>query len=151
MTAYDRSRPLRRWLAGLVVYLVAIVVVSDQAATWINDIAWTVTSACAAWACLRTSRMVERPQRRAWLLLGSGCASWLIGQLHWNYYELVLERMRPGGLMLLDNMLQGGRIVAPETDSARVVDKLNRQIHADERVDMAMTVSADGLTFVRVR
>jgi len=68
-----------------------------------------------------------------------------------DYYELVLERMRPGGLMLLDNMLQGGRIVAPNTDSARVVDELNRRIHADERVDMAMTVSADGLTFVRVR
>ena len=68
-----------------------------------------------------------------------------------DYYELVLERMRPGGLVLLDNMLQGGRVVAPDTESARVVDKLNRRIHADERVDMAMTVSADGLTFVRVR
>jgi caffeoyl-CoA O-methyltransferase len=67
------------------------------------------------------------------------------------YYELVLERMRPGGLVLLDNMLQGGRIVAPDTDSARVLDGLNRRIHADERVDMAMTIAADGLTFVRVR
>jgi caffeoyl-CoA O-methyltransferase len=68
-----------------------------------------------------------------------------------EYYELVLERMRPGGLVLLDNMLQGGRIVAPETDSARVIDELNRRIHADDRVDMAMTIAADGLTFVRVR
>ena len=53
--------------------------------------------------------------------------------------------------MLLDNMLQGGRVVAPDTESARVIDELNRRIHADERVDMAMTVAADGLTFVRVR
>jgi caffeoyl-CoA O-methyltransferase len=68
-----------------------------------------------------------------------------------DYYELVLERMRPGGLVLLDNMLQGGRVVAPDTDSARVIDELNRRIHADERVDMAMTMAADGLTFVRVR
>jgi caffeoyl-CoA O-methyltransferase len=68
-----------------------------------------------------------------------------------DYYELVLERMRPGGLVLLDNMLQAGRIVAPETESARVIDELNRRIHADERVDMAMTLAADGLTFVRVR
>jgi caffeoyl-CoA O-methyltransferase len=68
-----------------------------------------------------------------------------------DYYELVLARMRRGGLMLLDNMLQDGRVVAPDTDSARVIDQLNRRIHADERVDMAMTMAADGLTFVRVR
>ena len=68
-----------------------------------------------------------------------------------DYYELVLERMRRGGLILLDNMLQGGRVLAPETDSARVIDELNRKVHADERVDIAMTMAADGLTFVRVR
>ena len=68
-----------------------------------------------------------------------------------DYYELVLERMRPGGLVLLDNMLQGGRVVAPDTESARVIDELNRRIHADARVDVAMTMAADGLTFARVR
>jgi caffeoyl-CoA O-methyltransferase len=68
-----------------------------------------------------------------------------------DYYELVLARMRRGGLMLLDNMLQSGQVVAPQQENPRVVDDLNRRIHADERVDMAMTISADGLTFVRVR
>jgi caffeoyl-CoA O-methyltransferase len=68
-----------------------------------------------------------------------------------DYYELVLPRMRRGGLILLDNMLQGGRVVAPESENARVIDELNRRIHEDERVDAAMTVAADGLTFARVR
>src|SRR5215212_1573197 len=68
-----------------------------------------------------------------------------------EYYELVLARMRRGGLMLLDNMLQGGRIVSPDTESTRVIDALNRRIHEDDRVDMAMTIGSDGLTFVRVR
>jgi caffeoyl-CoA O-methyltransferase len=68
-----------------------------------------------------------------------------------EYYELVLARMRPGGLVLLDNMLQHGSVVDPDGENARIVDELNRKIHADERVDMAMTISADGLTFVRVR
>ena len=67
------------------------------------------------------------------------------------YYELVLERVRPGGLILLDNMLQRGRVLSRETENAAAVDDLNRAIHADERVDMAMTVSADGLTLVRRR
>ena len=68
-----------------------------------------------------------------------------------EYYELVLERMRPGGLILLDNMLQSGRVLTRESENARVIDELNQRIHDDERVDMAMTISADGLTFVRVR
>jgi predicted O-methyltransferase YrrM len=68
-----------------------------------------------------------------------------------EYYELVLERMRPGGLILLDNMLQSGRVLTRESENARVIDELNQRIHDDERVDMAMTISADGLMFVRVR
>src|ERR687898_1166928 len=55
------------------------------------------------------------------------------------YYELVLERVHTGGLILLDNMLQRGRVVTRESQNAAVVDDLNRVIHADERVDMAMT------------
>ena len=68
-----------------------------------------------------------------------------------EYYELVLARMRPGGLILLDNMLQSGRVLTQESENARVIHELNERIHDDERVDMAMTISADGLTFVRVR
>lgn len=88
--ARGRWLPACAWLGGLIAYLTAILLAGDRAAIWINDIAWTVTSACAAWACLWTSRTVERPRRRAWLLLGLGCVSWLIGQLHWNYSQLVL-------------------------------------------------------------
>jgi caffeoyl-CoA O-methyltransferase len=68
-----------------------------------------------------------------------------------EYYELVLQRMRPGGLILLDNMLQDGRVLTQDSDNARIIHQLNERIHDDERVDMAMTISSDGLTFVRVR
>lgn len=85
-----RWLPLYAWIAGLVAYVAAIAFAGDRAAIWINDIAWTVTSACAAFVCLRASRTVEPARRRAWLLLGLGCSSWLIGQLHWDYSQLVL-------------------------------------------------------------
>jgi signal transduction histidine kinase len=88
--ARGRWLPTCAWLGGLVAYLAGILFAGDRTAIWINDIAWTVASACAAWACLRTSRTVEPARRRAWLLLGLGCVSWLIGQLHWNYSQLVL-------------------------------------------------------------
>jgi caffeoyl-CoA O-methyltransferase len=68
-----------------------------------------------------------------------------------EYYELVLARMRPGGLILLDNMLQSGRVMTQESENAQIIHALNERIHADDRVDMAMTISSDGLTFVRVR
>jgi signal transduction histidine kinase len=85
-----RWLPLYAWTAGLAAYLAAIFFASDRAAVWINDIAWTAASACTAFVCLRTARMVEPVRRRAWLLLGLGCTSWLIGQLHWNYSQLAL-------------------------------------------------------------
>jgi len=68
-----------------------------------------------------------------------------------EYYELVVARMRKGGLLLLDNMLQSGRIVDPQDANSRTLHELNAKVHDDERVDMAMTIAADGLTLVRVR
>jgi caffeoyl-CoA O-methyltransferase len=67
------------------------------------------------------------------------------------YYELVLPRMRPNGLLLIDNTLLGGDVLDPRDDTARTIDELNRAIAEDERVDSAMALVADGLTFVRKR
>lgn len=70
-----------------------------------------------------------------------------------DYYELIVERLRPGGLMLLDNVLLGGRVLRPEDDdeAARVIDELNARLATDERVDIAMIGVADGVTVVRRR
>lgn len=70
-----------------------------------------------------------------------------------DYYERVLERLEPGGLLLLDNVLLGGRVLdPPEGDDAAVaMAELNRTIEADERVDLVMIPIADGLTIVRKR
>jgi caffeoyl-CoA O-methyltransferase len=69
-----------------------------------------------------------------------------------EYYEQVLPRMKPGALLLLDNMLMGGDVVDPEPESsAAVVAELNDKIAADERVDAAFALVADGVAFVRKR
>jgi caffeoyl-CoA O-methyltransferase len=67
------------------------------------------------------------------------------------YYELLLPRMKPNGLLLIDNTLMDGDVVDPRDDSTRAVAELNDKIAADERVDTAMALVADGLTFVRKR
>jgi caffeoyl-CoA O-methyltransferase len=68
-----------------------------------------------------------------------------------GYYEAVLARIRPGGLILLDNMLQHGGVLDPQTETPRTIHDLNRRIHDDPRVDMALVLVADGLTFARKR
>lgn len=70
-----------------------------------------------------------------------------------EYYEELLGRLRPGGLMVLDNVLLGGRVLDPPPDdtSAQTIARLNDTISADERVDCTMLAVADGITLVRKR
>jgi caffeoyl-CoA O-methyltransferase len=68
-----------------------------------------------------------------------------------DYYDLIVPRLLPGGLLLLDNVLLGGRVTDPQDQRATLMDALNGRIAADERVDSVMTGVADGLTFVRRR
>jgi caffeoyl-CoA O-methyltransferase len=68
------------------------------------------------------------------------------------YYEAALELLRPGGLLILDNVLMDGRVLDPaESDSAAVVARLNGEIASDPRVEIAMIAVADGLTLARKR
>jgi caffeoyl-CoA O-methyltransferase len=68
-----------------------------------------------------------------------------------TYYDLVVPRLVEGGLLLLDNVFLGGRVVSPSDDRTRIMDELNDRVTADERVDSVMILVADGLTLVRKR
>ncbi len=69
------------------------------------------------------------------------------------YYELVLQLLRTGGLIAIDNVLWGGDVANPgETDADTVaLRKLNEKIGRDERVDETLLTIGDGLTIVRKR
>jgi predicted O-methyltransferase YrrM len=70
-----------------------------------------------------------------------------------NYYERALKLMRPGGLILFDNMLWSGAVADPAvTDpDTSALRALNAKIHADERVDMALATIGDGVMMARIR
>jgi O-methyltransferase len=70
-----------------------------------------------------------------------------------SYYEITLRLVRPGGLIVLDNMLQRGRVADPDQDHADTVAvrKLNTKIAGDERVDRTILPLGDGMTLVRRR
>jgi caffeoyl-CoA O-methyltransferase len=69
-------------------------------------------------------------------------------QSYLDYYEAVLARLRPGGLMMIDNVLRGGAVLDAEDDSPgnTVVRELNERVASDDRVDVAMLGVADGIT-----
>ncbi len=68
-----------------------------------------------------------------------------------GYYEQCLKLLRPEGLILLDNVLQDGRVLEPADEGALAIDRLNRKVRDDERVEIAMVGVADGLTLARKR
>ena len=69
-----------------------------------------------------------------------------------DYFEETLPRMRPNGVILLDNTLRGGSVLDPgDSESARVTAELNDRLATDDRVDVALLGFADGITMVRKR
>jgi caffeoyl-CoA O-methyltransferase len=69
------------------------------------------------------------------------------------YYEEILKRLRPGGLVLVDNVLWMGRVADPEVDDeqTRAIRSFNDFVAGDDRVDRVMLAISDGLTILRKR
>ena len=70
-----------------------------------------------------------------------------------DYVDELLPRMAPNGLIALDNVLLGGRVLDPSADdeSAVAMRELNERLARDPRVEVAMVTIADGISFVRRR
>jgi O-methyltransferase len=70
-----------------------------------------------------------------------------------TYYEGALRLVRPGGLIILDNMLRRGRVANPNENDADTIAlrKLNSKIARDERVDRVLLPIASGMTLARRR
>jgi caffeoyl-CoA O-methyltransferase len=69
------------------------------------------------------------------------------------YYERSLRLARPGGLILLDNVLWGGLVADPanrdrQTETLRA---LNAKLHADQRISLSLVPIGDGLTIALKR
>jgi caffeoyl-CoA O-methyltransferase len=69
------------------------------------------------------------------------------------YYEETLLRLRPGGLILLDNMLQDGRVLDESLtdESVTAIRALNEAIAVDDRVDVVLLALGDGVSVVQKR
>jgi caffeoyl-CoA O-methyltransferase len=70
-----------------------------------------------------------------------------------TYYEEILKRTRPGGLILVDNVLWSGAVIdtSVQDENTRAIRAFNDKVAADARVDCVMTPISDGLTLLRKR
>jgi len=70
-----------------------------------------------------------------------------------TYYEELLPRLRPGGVLVLDNVLQGGRVLErhPDHPAVTAIQRMNDQVLADPRVESVMLPVRDGVTLIRKR
>ena len=69
------------------------------------------------------------------------------------YYEELLRRLRPNGLILVDNVLWMGAVVDPsaQDENTLAIRAFNELVARDERVDRVMIPVGDGMTLIRKR
>ena len=70
-----------------------------------------------------------------------------------DYYERVLQLLRQGGLIAVDNVLWNGAVADPADDREDTVAirAFNEKLHGDDRVSLSLLPLADGLTLARKR
>jgi caffeoyl-CoA O-methyltransferase len=66
------------------------------------------------------------------------------------YFQLIFDKIRSGGLIIIDNVLWKGKVYGDEQDAdTQVIRKLNDQIAADTRVEKLILPIRDGLLIIR--
>lgn len=69
-----------------------------------------------------------------------------------HYYEALLSRLAPDGLIVVDNVLSRGDVVDPGADeNAAAIAAFNDRVINDDRVDVVMLPVADGLSLITPR
>ncbi len=73
------------------------------------------------------------------------------GKMHYpQYYDLIIDRVNPGGYILADNVLWDGKVIRTEKDrDTEILDFFNKKIHQDSRVENILLPIRDGLMLAR--
>jgi caffeoyl-CoA O-methyltransferase len=68
-----------------------------------------------------------------------------------NYFDEIVPRLSPSGVLLVDNVLWGGRVIASDAadDNTVAIRAFNRKVVEDPRVECVMLPISDGLTMIR--
>ena len=65
------------------------------------------------------------------------------------YYDHLIDKLRPQGIIIVDNVLWSGKVTIQKKDSdTSIMDEFNKKIRDDERVDNIMLPIRDGITII---
>ena len=70
-----------------------------------------------------------------------------------NYFNIIIDKMNPGGIILSDNVLWSGKILEPlqpKDESTKVLLEYNRLLNEDPRIETVLLPIRDGLTVSRI-
>lgn len=71
-------------------------------------------------------------------------------QSYSNYYDLVFDKVKPGGFILADNVLWSGKVIDDKKDKdTTILDEFNKKIANDNRVEKILLPIRDGLFLIR--
>ncbi len=69
-----------------------------------------------------------------------------------NYYQKSLELLRPGGVILADNVLWYGKVlgeISPDDKSSFILKAFSEQVKSDNRVEVIVLPIRDGISLIR--
>jgi caffeoyl-CoA O-methyltransferase len=68
-----------------------------------------------------------------------------------NYYEALVPKLKPGALIMADNVLFHGQVLEKEVKgkSAKAIQAFNDTVQADDRVEKVMITLRDGVYLIR--
>jgi len=71
-----------------------------------------------------------------------------------NYYDLIMEKLNPGGILIADNVLWSGKVIKKSEKKDKDIETeglklFNQKVHADDRVENVLLPIRDGLMIVR--
>ena len=66
-----------------------------------------------------------------------------------DYWEACVPKVRPGGILAVDNVLWQGRVLDPQSESDHAVHNFNEHVVKDDRVDLVLVAVRDGITIAR--
>lgn len=67
------------------------------------------------------------------------------------YYDAVVPLLSPRGLIVIDNVLWSGKVLAPKEDTDRAIVSMNDHVAKDPRVEKVLLTVRDGMMLVRRR
>ena len=70
------------------------------------------------------------------------------------YFDLVISKVRKGGIIIADNVLWSGKVLEPEKDmdaDTRAISDFNKKVRTDSRVETVLLPVRDGLMVMYVR